>query len=389
MAMAPPACAKCKSEIVNDADKFDCDACGMQYHLTCDTVKKGDVAARAKSQNLKLYCTRCMSVKLEIANAEKLSIIYKYVSKIDMQTQQQIAIQTEAADKLNSLVAETANVRDKIDELKTTVGSTPSGDDKTPNTYASIVRAAAKPTVMIKPKSGEQDASVTSDDITKQINGRDVSACGVRKLRDGGLVVRCETNAASMKMKSLIEEKFGDKYDVQLPNMLKPRVKIFRVDDVAENDLIDELKARNEWLAGSQIELKKVLTRKDAKYKDFDVVIEVDQNCFDMLMDAGRVNLGWRSCRVVHHVHLVRCFKCCGYGHIAEKCTNKLACSKCSGEHKTSECDKNTVQCINCKTMNDKFKTKLNTKHTAWSNSCEVLKKRTERFARNFAIKQK
>lgn len=382
-------CDKCKQDIVDDNDKFNCDACSSSFHLACDTVKRGDVSARLKSKNLKLYCTRCMSSKLDIANAEKLSIIYKYVTKIDEQTQRQVAIQAESADKLNGIIAEAAVVRGKIDEVKESIVARPIVNKDQQVTFANIVRAAAKPTVMIKPKSGEQDASITSADIRKQINSREVDACGIRKLHGGGLAVRCETNAASLKMKSIIERKFGDKYDVQLPSMLKPRVKIFRVDDVAEDEILNELKEKNGWLADSEIVLKTVLKRKDGKYSDFDVVIEVDQGCFDKLMEAGRVKLGWRMCRVVHHVHLIRCYKCCGYGHVAENCKNKLACSKCSGEHKTAECDQQDIKCVNCKMSNEKFKTSLDTNHKAYSNTCEVLKRRTERFARNFVIKNK
>lgn len=392
--MAPPPCAKCKQEIKDDSEKFDCDACGLEYHLLCDTVKKGDVTARSKSKNLKLYCTRCMSGKLEIANAEKLSIIYKYVTKIDSQTQSQVAIQVEASNKLDSVIAASAIMREDINEVKKSIAA--NGDDGKLNSYANVLRSAgetktkmrvaAQPTVMIKPKNVVQTATATSNDIKEKIKCKDVDACGMRKLHGGGVAVRCATNAASLKMKSIIEQQFGDKYEVKLPEKMKPRVKIFRVDGVAEADLINELKQRNEWLAEGDIVVKKVIQSKVEKYMDYDVVIEVDQASFEKLMDARRVNLGWRSCRVIHHVHLTRCYKCCGFGHVAERCTNKLACAKCSGEHKTSECDKNknSAQCVNCKTMNDKYKTKYDTKHAAWSTSCEVFKKRADRFAMNF-----
>lgn len=379
-------CSSCKKD--TDEDKFECDACSKQYHLSCDSVRKGDVTARATSKNLKLYCTRCMSAKLEIANAEKLSIIYKYVTKIDEQTQKQIAVQVEAADRLENIVATSTAVNSKIDDIKKCLEKQSDVNSAKTNTYASVVRTAAKPTVLIKPKNGAQNASSTSEDIRKQINCKDVDACDLRKLNSGGVVVRCENDAASMKMKSMIESKFGDKYEVSLPRIMKPRIKIFRVDGVAESEIIDELKQRNEWLRESDMVVKKVLMPKNDKYNDFDVVVEVDQDSFDKLVDAGRVNLGWRSCRVVHHVHLTRCFKCCGYGHVAEKCTNKLACSKCGGEHKIAECDQNITRCINCKSMNERLKTKFDTRHRPWSNSCEVLKKRTEQFARNFVVKK-
>lgn len=78
----------------------------------------------------------------------------------------------------------------------------------------------------------------------------------MRKLNIGGVVFRCENGAASMKMKSMIESKFGDKYEFSLPRIMKPRIKIFRVDGVAESEIIDDLKQRNEWLRNGDMVVK-------------------------------------------------------------------------------------------------------------------------------------
>lgn len=39
--------------------------------------------------------------------------------------------------------------------------------------------------------------------------------------------------------------------------------------------------------------------------------------------------------------------------------------------------------------MNKRFKTSLETGHRAWDNTCETLKRRIERFSRNFVINEK
>lgn len=173
---------------------------------------------------------------------------------------------------------------------------------------------------------------------------------------------------------------------MKLPEIMKPRVKILNVDEIKDDEIIGELKERNEWLpANSDIVVKKII----AKQKVVDIVLEVDNETFEKMLQSTRVNLGWRSCKVVHHVHITRCFNCCGFGHIAKNCTNKLACSKCGGEHKITECDSDNIRCVNCHTLNEKYKMKLDTDHRPWHNSCETLKKRVERFARNFNIKEK
>jgi hypothetical protein len=386
--MAPPPCAICKTEIEDDSEKFECDGCCKSFHQACDGIKKGDVTARSKSNNLKLFCNDCVKKKVEFLIADRLGIIYKYVTKIDETTQKQNAQQAETDDKIKNVTDTLAETIQKIKEMKNTTCSAQSNDNNNKPSFANVVRKAAKPSVLIKPKA-VQSATTTSDEIKKQIDRREVNACALRKLHGGAIVVTCDSNASTVKMKTMIQDKFGDKYEVNLPNVLKPRVKIFRIDGVDEHDIVNELKERNEWLVEGQIEVKKIIKRKDAKYDDFDAVIEVDNDCFDKLMESGRVNLGWRSCRVVHHVHITRCFKCCGFGHIAANCSNKLACSKCGDEHKVENCKSEAMKCVNCHMLNEKFKMKLDTNHRPWNNVCETLKRRVDRFARNFNVKEK
>lgn len=196
--------------------------------------------------------------------------------------------------------------------------------------YANVLSDANKPSVIIKPKDSKQKASDTCDDIKKQFNRKELNACEIKKLYGGGVIVRCENNTdtRTMKMKQMVEQKFGDKYDIRLPALLKPRVKILNVDDVDEDDIIDELKSRNDLIMDSaEITVKKILDKKSNRFVAKDVILEVDYQTFERMMEAGRVKIGWRSCKVVHHVHITRCFKCCGFGHIAKDCKNKLACS--------------------------------------------------------------
>lgn len=386
--LPPSMCSKCASGIEDDSDTFDCDGCLGKYHIQCDGVRKGDVTARMSSVNLRLFCSMCCRKRLDILNSEKLSIIYKYVEKIDKKTQEHVEKQADAVDKLASVISATKKLNDKIDDVKLTGDSQHKSNEK--KSYASVLNNSNKPSVMIKPKNCNQNSTKTCDEIKSQINRKEVNACGIRKLYGGGMVVTCENNNSAMKMKQIVEEKFGEKYEVNLPQTMKPRIKILNVDDIQENEIVVELKERNEWLPESaDIVLKKIIEKKTVDQKVVDVILEVDNECFENMMDAGRVNLGWKSCKVLHHVHITQCYNCCGFGHIAKNCKNKLACSKCGGEHKISECEKEEVKCVNCHMLNQKYKMKLDTNHRPWSKLCETYKKRIERFSRNFNIQQR
>lgn len=378
-------CGSCGKDVGDD--KFECDACTKQFHLACDSVRKGDVTARATSKNLKLYCTRCMSYKLEIANAEKLSIIYKYVTKIDMQTQQQISVQAEAVDKLDKIIADSTVIKNNIDDVKNTIGSKMQQECvNEKKTFSSVVRAAAKPAVIIKPKDARQNSATTSKDIKEQIDYKCLDVCDFHNVGGGGIAVTCESSATTMTMKEIISSKFGEKYDVNLPKILKPRIKIINaMNDMDESDIVCELKRQNAFInEDDSIELKKVIKKKNNKFGDIDIVLEVNIEAFDRILEAGKVKFGWKICAVVHHVHITRCFNCCGFSHISTQCKNKQACGRCGKGHKTSDCKQKKEECINCKSVSIKYKLKLDTNHNAYSHKCPTLMKKVDSFAKKF-----
>ncbi|KAG7196612.1 hypothetical protein KM043_018808 [Ampulex compressa] len=68
---------------------------------------------------------------------------------------------------------------------------------------------------------------------------------------------------------------------------------------------------------------------------------------------AGRVFIGWNSCKIRDHVETTRCFKCQGFGHIARHCKVRLEiCGHCGEEgHPFAKCGRiaEAAVCSNCK----------------------------------------
>lgn len=98
---------------------------------------------------------------------------------------------------------------ENCDAIKNSIDAGENMEPEKPATFANILRAAARPKVLIKPKNDSQDATATSKEIKEKIDHRDINACGMRKIRGGVVIVDCATNTSSLKMKLLIEEKFG------------------------------------------------------------------------------------------------------------------------------------------------------------------------------------
>ncbi|KMQ86967.1 putative 50 kda protein in type i retrotransposable element r1dm [Lasius niger] len=74
-------------------------------------------------------------------------------------------------------------------------------------------------------------------------------------------------------------------------------------------------------------------------------VIEVPPDIRRILLNQGRVYLEWFSCRVTDHLHILQCFRCLGFGHIAKSCSAADdTCGHCGGKHESRACPKTGAQ---------------------------------------------
>lgn len=389
--MTATICCKCREDIESDGTSFECDGCVKTFHNVCDGVKKTDVNHRKASERLKIYCSDCCKSP-QMANIENIKTMLKFIYKIDAQVQQQSMSQANVTCQMEKLRADVATVNGSIDVMKKALANTavqqPVEEKKS---FAAVTRAATNPAVIIKPKSVQQNSKTTIEDIKSHIDYKHIDVCDLRNVSGGGIAVTCASDASTLKIKSIIADKFGDKYDVKLPEKLKPRIKIVNVmNDVSDGEIVAELKRQNEWITDTdEIEVKKIIERKKDKNGNVDIILEVNIECFDNMMTAGKVKLGWKMCNVVHHVHITCCYNCCGFSHISTGCKNNLACGKYGLAHKTSHCKRKKVECVNCKSISEKLKIKLDCDHYAFSHKCPTLLKKIDRFARNFKTNEK
>lgn len=361
------ACYKCEEEIA-DTEYDECDNCENVFHWQCMNVRKKDSTARVGSKCLRLYCPDCCDNTVK----DKLKEITKLLYKLDLFNQKQKEDQAKKDDVMESFKCQLKAMELKLNALE--VGDS-KGQTNKKSSYANIVKEhKIKPAVIVKPKT-KQANKKTHEEIANKIDKNTVKVCGTRNARDGGVVLRCEDRNDALQVKDVFNEKMGEDYDVILPKAKLPRLRITNVDpDIARENILMELKNYNDSLVQMNIKLVAVIGKKynDNAYND--VIIEVDVTGYKQLIDMGKLKLPWRECKIIEHLYIVRCYSCCGFFHKSVDCTIKQKCHKCSGHHKFSDCKTKIECCINCKLANVQFHMKLDTKHSAWSKNCPVLK---------------
>lgn len=372
-------CYSCEQEINEEEEVGDtfaeCDTCVRYFHLKCNNTTKKEVTARKGSKCLRLLCSFCIG---DSDVGTKLKDITNMLFKLDLFNQQQIVAKQQENDTISAIAKNIKALEAKVSKLES--GNEVRSSQQT-HTYANVVkRNNINPAVVVKPKNKQQQAKKTFDDITTNVQSA-MDVVGTRKMKDGGIVLRCNNTKDTMKVKQIVNEKLGDDYEVVVPKVKLPRLRITNIDpDLPNEDILTELTHHNPPIEFMEIKTITVINRKfrDNEYKD--MIVEVNGASFKQLIDMGKLRLPWRTCKIFEHLHLTRCYKCCGFSHKSMTCEKRQKCGSCSGSHKISDCKSKFKCCINCKTSNDKYKTKLDTKHSAWSKECPIVKRQQSKL---------
>src|SRR5436190_1645378 len=115
------------------------------------------------------------------------------------------------------------------------------------------------------------------------------------------------------------------------------------------------------------------------------LIIEVDNRTYDVILNRGKINIGWRKCIVFSYVSVIRCFKCWGYFHIARNCVRQVTCHKCAESHKESDCKSIKKKCVNCMHKIQTYNLKISDEHDALDLECPTYKKIVEEEKRKLS----
>lgn len=365
-------CGKCNKSIRNK-NYIRCDGmCKVIFHATveCADITDYDLGLLQKKNNLLFMCDECILTMRAVAN--KIECVIKTLEENREQMKKQENDMKMMLDCIKNL---NVNENKIVSEIKKACIK----DKNVETTYASKVKNSAP--VIVKPKN-KQSQKKTKDDLSKNVSPAGFEINEVQGSQNGVVAIRCANENDSVRMQKLIAQNMGDNYEVKMLSLRKPRVYICDIGDEYDAEtIVKKLKEQNEFIKNSEIKCLTVFERKIGIRKFYNAILETESECFNKMLDAKFVSIGWNKCRVFEDVRVNRCYKCLGFNHKSTVCTQERVCAKCLGNHKKEEACKTSSElnkCINCIRANKKLSLNLNDDHNTFSKECPVYARKME-----------
>lgn len=327
-------------------------------------VKKNDKVTKKKSSADKAGFN-IVEITDAIKGLEVFSVIKNVLSK-----------QTETISKLSEKIEDLQNqVEGLTKQLKTSQKRNTSHNEWEITGQQAGNSRKCESKVLIKPRT-EQESNVTKEEIRQAIKPSDlgVSIARVANTKQGGVVLTCESRNETEKIRGETVARLGHKYDVKVPLLKKPKIKIVGLDEEYDEEKLRYAILNQNKFVPRNAELKLIVCKK-MRIKWF-AIVECDAETYRCIIDNGALCVEFNACSVYEHVEVRRCYNCFGFFHSSKYCTKPRVCLKCGGSgHLAKDCVREEVDrvCPNCVDANEKFGLGLDVKHSSFHPTCPIL----------------
>lgn len=348
-------CDVCGDLGINKNPIFPCDSCNKKICKQCANLTSSEVRVLElkDSRILKFHCSSCEKLEHHI---------------LLQQTIQDKSSIIEAKEEIISLL------RKKIAELENS-----RVESETPTLYSQVIQNNTNvpktstniPSIIIKPKQ-HQNFKKTETDIKKNIKPTDlkISIKNTRGLKNGGMIIKCPNKNDIDILKKEAEHKLKE-YEIQVTKMRLPRFKIVGYNsDLDEQQIAKAIREQNDLIKESDKLTITFIKKPKNSHATAVVFGECSPNLFQRLMQAKKIYIDWQRYPVYEDIGVIRCFKCQQYYHRMETCQNEVVCDYCSGDHHIKNCPKTQKKCVNCVTVNYKYKLNYTVNHEASDLNC-------------------
>ena len=343
------------------------------------------------------------TIETKLADLQKS--LSEKLNNINTQKSTSVAAKKEIQHLNEELIEATAEYikfnNELIDEIKK------SSQKSTQNNTKSFAEAVKTKQIVPKMKTKEvvivyPEVEMTSEELKNKLKSKldfksigNIGITSVKKIRNNGLVIECNSKNECNKLEENINEKLKDFCKARLPEKRNPRLIIYNIYNDKESDqsIEDQMNEIKETIISQNDDIKQFITdntteelitkffvkSKNESFKH--LVIEVTPGLRKVLINCQKLNIFWSRNTVKDFISITRCFKCLGFGHTRNHCTvSDDQCSTCAGAHSHLNCKSKTIiNCINCLKHNQNNKNPnfipFDTKHNALYSECPSLKR--------------
>lgn len=377
-------CGTCKDNFIVNSKSIKCGLCQAKYHGVCVSIRDSWLKFVSECANLAWFCNNCNNNwqhKIKSKGVDR-SLLEKEIECLRREK--------HLTDKLLSELEYTVSLQ------KSTIAKYEGvPDDHTNHSaqtsatkYSDVVKSGdvTSSVLIIERKDGTVPENDILKDITTSVNLADINACinATKKIRRG-VAVHCEDDRSLNALKESLNGKLSSKYQIKEAIKYNPRLLInnVRLEGLdTPKQIVDNIIALNNIPEEDASEIK--LVTKLVKNQYTNIVIEVSPILRKVLLQKGSVFVGWKKSVISDYIRVVRCYKCCGFGHYSKDCKElNSSCSKCSGTHCFKDCKSESNQCVNCTKQNKFYKKNFPIDHASGDPACPSL------LAYTFNIKSK
>lgn len=336
--------------------------------------------------NLSVVQNANASVVAQVAELNKICVqTNSMISELQLAVQKLLAENNRLTKTVSKLELSISNIpagtnNMTMDVIKKTISEAVADSNKPAKpSFAGIVKSNS--VVVVKPKKQDQSSLVTKKHLRENIDPIDLPIADIRNTANGGLIIECVDSDASDKLFKNVSDKLSEDYNVNISKKRLPKIKVIGLsEELAFTEIERNLVTQNPDVFTNKSNIKVLHCFKLKKGSSlFGIRVEVDGESFVKLMNnSPKLRIGWDVCSVYECFDLVRCFKCCGFHHMADKCTAEVICFKCSGNHKRAVCTSTIECCTNCKSAASTLNMEIDTSHSAFSNDCSVYKRKID-----------
>lgn len=361
-------CGGCKKQAEGDSPIFRCDGCTSYWCRDCGDLSSSEIKVLQLkgSRVMKFFCVNCLNYNTanlmrDIIQNKDETIAAK--EKIIELLERELSEGRELIGQCRGEICTESNVRRSYASVAAKGG---------PRTGENV------PCIVVKPK-GRQSSAETRAELQSKIKPTKISVGinMVKEIKDGGVLLKCDSKRSTEKMKEETERMLGENYTISETKLLNPCVTVSNISgEMSKEDVVEAIRVQNVFLGDADNFKLKVL-KKARNNKSLYAVLECNGSCYQKMMGSRRINIGFNKCPIYENINLIRCYKCCRFNHLARDCSiSKEVCTKCAGDHLSKNCLGSDRKCANCAYYNSRFGCNFDTQHEAVDINCSVYKQK-------------